>query len=162
MYEVSVEAPGFALYKGKVEVTVGSANTFNAALKVGGKTETIEVTAELEAAKVNVENQTLSSTITAKEVVELPSLTRNPYDFVKTSGNVSEGGYGRAAQGGQGLTMRGAGVSINGQRAASTDLLLDGTENVDLFAAVVGQAVPLDSVQEFSVLTSNFTPQRGH
>jgi len=161
VYEVSVEAPGFALYKGKVEVTVGSAKTFDAALKVGGKTETVEVTADLETAKVNVESQTVSNTVTAKEVVDLPSLTRNPYDFVKTSGNVSEGGYGGPAMGGGGLTLRGAGVSINGQRAASTDLLLDGTENVDLFAAVVGQAVPLDSVQEFSVLTSNFTAEYG-
>jgi len=161
VYEVTVEGPGFAPYKGKVEVTVGSANTFNAALKVGGKTETVEVTADSEVTKVNVENQTISNTITAREVVDLPSLTRNIYDFVKTSGNVSEGGYGGADQGGQGLTMRGAGVSINGQRAASTDLLLDGTENVDLFAAVVGQAVPLDSVQEFSVLTSNFTAEYG-
>jgi outer membrane receptor protein involved in Fe transport len=162
VYEVTIEATGFAAYKGKVEVTVGSTVTFNAALKVGSATEVVEVTAgESEVAKVNTENQTLSNTITAREVVELPSLTRNPYDFVKTSGNVSEGGYGGSAMGGQGLTLRGAGVSINGQRAASTDLLLDGTENVDLFAAVVGQAVPLDSVQEFSVLTNNFTAEYG-
>lgn len=161
LYEVTVEGTGFAPYKGKVEVTVGSTNTFNAALKVAGKTETIEVTADIAAAKVNVENQTISNTVTAREVVDLPSLTRNIYDFVKTSGNVSEGGYGGSAQGGQGLTIRGAGVSINGMRAASTDLLLDGSENVDLFAAQVGQSVPLDSVQEFSVLTSNFTAEYG-
>ncbi len=156
-YEVSVEGPGFATYKGKVEVTVGSTNTFNAALKVGAKTETIEVTADLAASKVNVENQTISNTITAREVIDLPSLTRNIYDFVRTSGNVSEGAYDMAG----GLTARGAGVSINGQRAASTDLLLDGTENVDIFAQGVGQSVPLDSVQEFSVLTSNFTAEYG-
>src|SRR5215472_12174875 len=62
VYEVTVEGPGFAPYKGKVEVTVGSANTFNAALKVGGKTETVEVTADSEVTKVNVENQTISNT----------------------------------------------------------------------------------------------------
>src|SRR5262252_5343560 len=99
VYEVTVEAQGFAQYKGKVEVTVGSAKTFDASLKVGGKTETVEVTAELETAKVNVENQTVSTTISAREVVDLPSLTRNPYDFVRNSGNVSEGGYGNAMGG---------------------------------------------------------------
>src|SRR5208337_5009996 len=58
--------------------------------------------------------------------------------------------------------MRGAmGVSINGQRAASTNILLDGAENVDLFNANVGQQVPLDSVQEFKLSTSNFTADYG-
>jgi hypothetical protein len=157
-YEVTIEAAGFATYRGKVEVTVGSAVAFNAVLKVGTKTEIVEVTAgENEITKVNTENQTLSNTVTAREVVDLPSLTRNIYDFVKTSGNVTEGAYGPQGM----LASRGAGVSINGQRAASTDLLLDGSENVDIFASVVGQSVPLDSVQEFSVLTSNFTAEYG-
>jgi hypothetical protein len=158
IYEVTIEAPGFAMYKGKVEVTVGTGLTFNAAMKVAGTAEVVEVTAgESEVTKVNTENQTLSTTITAREVLDLPSLTRNAYDFVKTSGNVTEGAYGAQGM----LTARGAGVSINGQRAASTDLLLDGAENVDIFNANVGQQVPLDSVQEFSVLTSNFTAEYG-
>ena len=40
-------------------------------------------------------------------------------------------------------SQRGAGYSINGQRSADTDILLDGGENVDLFTATVGQSVPL-------------------
>ncbi len=46
-------------------------------------------------------------------------------------------------------------------RSADTDILLDGGENVDLFTATVGQSVPLDTVQEFSVLTNNFTAEYG-
>ena len=57
--------------------------------------------------------------------------------------------------------MRGAGYAINGMRSASTNILLDGSENVDTFTASVGQTVPLDSVQEFSVLTNNFTAEYG-
>ena len=57
--------------------------------------------------------------------------------------------------------MRGAGYAINGQRSADTDILLDGGENVDLFTATVGQSVPLDSVQEFRVVTSDFTAEYG-
>ena len=53
------------------------------------------------------------------------------------------------------------GYTINGQRSASTDILLDGGQNVDLFTASVGQTVPLDSVQEFSVLTNNFGAEYG-
>ena len=39
--------------------------------------------------------------------------------------------------------------------------LLDGGENVDVFGASVGQTVPLDSVQEFRVITSNYTAEYG-
>jgi hypothetical protein len=56
---------------------------------------------------------------------------------------------------------RGVGYAINGARSADTDILLDGAENVDLFTATVGQSVPLDSVQEFSVLTSNYSAEYG-
>ncbi len=80
-------------------------------------------------------------------------LTRNPYDLVATSGNVSDGDAGQAG--------RGVGFAINGQRSAGTDILLDGGENVDLFTASVGQSVPLDSVAEFRISTSNFTAEYG-
>ncbi len=56
---------------------------------------------------------------------------------------------------------RGTGYSINGQRSASTNMLLDGSDNNDSFTATVGQSVPLDSVQEFSVVSSSFTAEYG-
>jgi len=86
----------------------------------------------------------------------LPTLTRNPYDLVNTSGNVAADDNPDG-----GATYRGVGVAINGQRAASTDILLDGGENVNLFDATTGQRIPLDAVQEFSVLTNNFSAEYG-
>src|SRR6202008_1796734 len=59
------------------------------------------------------------------------------------------------------MTMRGTGFAINGQRSSSTNILLDGGENVDLYTATVGQSVPLDAVQEFRVITSNFSAEYG-
>jgi hypothetical protein len=38
---------------------------------------------------------------------------------------------------------------------------LDGGENVDTFVAQTGQSVPLDSVQEFRIITSNFSAEYG-
>ena len=57
------------------------------------------------------------------------------------------------------MDTRGAGVAINGQRESSTNILLDGASNNDEFSGNIGQQVPLDAVQEFSVLTSNFTAE---
>ena len=146
-----IEAQGFQKYTQRVKVGVGSSNDVSAKLSVTGTSTTVEVTGSAEVAVVNTENQTLSQVITSKQVVELPTLTRNPYDLVATSGNVTEDNN----------SGRGAGYSINGQRSSDTDILLDGGENVDLFTATVGQSVPLDSVQEFSVLTNNFTAEYG-
>ncbi len=87
-------------------------------------------------------------------------LDPNPYDFVAISGNVSSGD--RTANGGdQNTTGRGVGYAINGQRTSGTEVLLDGAENLDLFTATTGQQVPLDSVQEYRVVTNNFDAQYG-
>ncbi len=40
---------------------------------------------------------------------------------------------------------RGAGVAINGQREASTNILLDGAANNDEFGGNIGQQIPLDA-----------------
>jgi outer membrane receptor protein involved in Fe transport len=150
-YDVIVEGSGFAKFTRRVDVTVGSKNEVSAQMSVTGGGTTVEVTAEGGAAQVNTESQTLSSVVTGKQITELPTLTRNPYDLVATSGNVSDAD----------ADNRGAGFAINGQRSASTDILLDGGENVDSFTATVGQQVPLDSVQELRIVTSDFTAEYG-
>src|SRR3974390_1064850 len=151
-YEVTVSASGFESVVRKVDVTVGSTLDASVQLKIGNAATTVEVVGTTDANSVNTENQTMSQTITETQLTELPtSPTRNPYALVATSGNVTEDMQ----------SNRGAGVAINGMRSASTDILLDGAENVDTFTASVGQTVPLDSVQEFSVLTNNFGAEYG-
>jgi outer membrane receptor protein involved in Fe transport len=152
-YDITVEAKGFQKYARRVQVGVGSTNDVSPQLAIGSSETIVEVSGVAEAAAVNTETQTLSETVTAKQLEELPtSPTRNPYALVGTSGNVAEDNSG---------ANRGTGYSINGMRTASTSILLDGAENVDTFTASVGQTIPLDSVQEFSVLTNNFGAEYG-
>jgi hypothetical protein len=150
-YNLTVEHAGFQKYTRQVKVDVGSKVDVSAQLSVTGVSTTVEVTASGETASVNTETQSLSQVVTSQQITDLPTLTRNPYDLVATSGNVTE----------DQMSNRGAGYAINGQRSANTDVLLDGGENVDLFTATVGQSVPLDSVQEFRVVTSDFTAEYG-
>ena len=159
MYEVTVTATGFAQFTSRVEVTVGGVATVDPQLSVGNQTTTIEVVAA-GGVEVNTQNQELSQIINTQQMEQLPSLTRNPYDFVQISGNVS-GGDRTASGFDQNQTNRGAGVNINGQRSSGTEILLDGVENVETFSATVGEQVPLDSVQEFRVVTSDFDAQYG-
>ena len=151
-YEITVSSAGFQSVVRRVDVNVGATLDASVQLKIGNATTTVEVVGTTDANSVNTENQTMSQTITEQQLTELPtSPTRNPYALVGTAGNVTED-----TQSG-----RGAGYAINGMRSASTDILLDGAENVDTFTATVGQTVPLDSVQEFSVLTNNFGAEYG-
>jgi outer membrane receptor protein involved in Fe transport len=151
-YEVTVTANGFESVVRKMDVSLGSTMDGSVRLKVGNATTTVEVVGTSDVNSVNTENQTMSQTITEQQLTELPtSPTRNPYALVATSGNVTEDMQ----------SNRGAGFAINGMRSASTDILLDGSENVDTFTASVGQTIPLDSVQEMTVLTSNFGAEYG-
>ncbi|MGD0415449.1 MAG: carboxypeptidase regulatory-like domain-containing protein [Terriglobales bacterium] len=150
-YEVAITAAGFVTFKRNLTVQVASLTELSARMSVAATGTTVEVSAGAGAVEVETQSSEISQMVSAQQVAELPSLTRNPYDFVATAGNV-------AADPG----MRGAnGAAINGQRSASTDILLDGAENVDLYSATVGQQVPMDAVQEFRVSTSSFTAEYG-
>src|SRR5258705_8540640 len=154
IYELTVTSTGFAKFTSRVEVTVGSSVTIDPQLSVGNQTTTIEVVAA-GGVEVNTQNQELSQIVNTQQMEQLPSLTRNPYDFVEIAGNVS-GGDRTAAMGDQNTTNRGVGFALNGQRTSGTEVLLDGVENVDLFGAGVGEHGPLEAGQEFRVITGDF------
>jgi len=154
-YEVAVSSANFAPYKQNVNVAVGSRNEVSPQMQVAAGSTTVEVVAGGGGTQVETQNSDISTVVGAQQINSLPTLTRNPYDFVGLAGNVAE-------DPGNGFAPRGAnGLNINGQRTASTDIMLDGAENVDLFYAGVGQQVPLDSVQEFRVTTSSFGAEYG-
>jgi hypothetical protein len=160
-YSVKVTNSGFKTYETTVVVTVGTITTVDAKLTVGSTTEVVEVVAGA-ATQVNTETQALSQLIDTQQLAQLPSLTRNPYDFVGLSGNVSNGdNTSTSSASGQELSNRGVGYSMNGQRESGTEILLDGAENVSVFSVGVGNNVPIDSVQEYSVVTNNFGAEYG-
>jgi hypothetical protein len=167
IYNVAVAATGFQPFTGKAEVTVGGHTTLEVKMSLSTQTETVEVVGE-GGATVNTQTQELSQLVGTTQMSQLPSLTRNPYDFVALSGNISSGDLtsnggtpNPTTTVGQSLTSRGVGYSINGQRETGTEILLDGVENVGVFVLNAGQPVPVDSIQEFSVITNNFDSQYG-
>jgi outer membrane receptor protein involved in Fe transport len=160
VYSVTVEASGFAKAEKRAQVTVGTPVTVDFQLALGAAVSTtVEVTGAAGVA-VNTENQTLSTVLDTARILELPTITRNIYSLVATSGMVSEDDPAGGIINGQ-IVGRGAGPAINGLRAASTNVLLDGAANNDEFTASVGQSVPLDAVQEYSIITNQFSAQYG-
>src|ERR1700733_6753892 len=116
VYEISVTAPGFNTLKQQASVTVGSKLGLDLKLEVGKAETVVEVTGVSGAIAVNTESQTITQVLSTQQILELPTLTRNPYALVVTSGNVSE----------DDPTGRGAGVAMNGLRSAGTNILVEG------------------------------------
>lgn len=156
-YQLAAVGANFQEVKRTVEVSVGGRTTENIQLGIAAQQARVEVVAGGAVNEINTVDQQISEVVPERLVQDLPTLNRDPYQLIATVGNVSEGDPSTG-----GTAPRGAGgFNINGQRAASTSILLDGGENVDNYTASVGQGVPLDAVQEFRVQTSNFTAEYG-
>ena len=133
-YQVSVTSSQFKPFTSNVEVTVGGHVTVDAKLSVTTSTTEVQVVAE-GGATVNTQTQELSQVVDTQQLATLPSLTRNPYDFVVLSGNVSNGDNTTdSANSSQNLSSRGVGYAVNGQRESGTEILLDGVENISVFS----------------------------
>jgi outer membrane receptor protein involved in Fe transport len=154
-YSVTAAMTGFNTGTKQVILSVGGVATADMSLTVGANPTTIVVSEQ--AVQVDTETQTMSSVVTTKQISDLPTLTRNPYDLVATASNINPVDPRDVVNG----VSRGLNFNINGMRSASTNILLDGADNNDSFTAALGQPVPLDSVQEFSVVTSSFTAEYG-
>lgn len=161
-YEVSATAKSFTPSLSRVEVTVGGRATLNIKLSVGANTTNVEVIAHGGGVEINTRTQEISQVVDAQQLAQLPSLTRNPYDFIGLTGNVSNSDNTTTnSSSGQNLGGRGVGYSINGQRGSGTEILLDGVENIAVLNFSVGQSIPVDAVQEYSVISNNFTAEYG-
>jgi hypothetical protein len=158
LYQITVNSGSFKPFTAKVQVTVASHITVDVKLSVATATTEIQVVGE-GGDQVNTQSAELSQEISPLEVKELPSLTRNPYDFVAIAGNVSGGDSSQGKS--QNSSSYGVGYSINGQRSSGTEILLDGVENMELFGDSVGFQVPVDAVGEYRILTSNYAPEFG-
>ena len=113
-------------------------------MEVGGTTETVEVQAD--AAQLNLNNANIGSVVHGKQILDLPLQARSALDLIATTGGAA-------------LSPDGTYDVINGNRAGSTVLSLDGVnvnENLtDGFAAVTtAEGFSVDRIEEIRVITA--------
>ncbi len=148
-YRVIVRMFGYrTIVRPGVKLHVQDVIALNFAMQVGSSISS--VTEEEGGPLVQAETAMLSTTVNQQAMTELPSLTRNPYDFVALSPGATPASV-----------SRGIGFAINGQRLESGSFLLDGSDNNEPYDTGPGQIVPLDSVQEYRLMTNNFTAEYG-
>jgi Carboxypeptidase regulatory-like domain/TonB-dependent Receptor Plug Domain len=165
-YEVAISAQGFTsqLRKG-ITLTVGSHQVLDPKMQVGQVSETIQVTAE--APTVELASSTLSAEIDATAVRELPLNGRSWSDLatlqpgvipVQTQASFTDGGH----RGNRGF---GSQTTVAGSRPAQSNYRLDGITINDYTNAgpgsVLGGNLGVDAIQEFSILSSNFSAEYG-
>jgi hypothetical protein len=160
VYNLSVSHPGFAKYtKQSVQVRADAAVTVNITLKTGSATESITVTADT--AQVDVTTGTLSEVIGGASVNELPLNGRNAAALTAEVAGITVAPYAQADQGNTKTFPTAYTISANGTRVGQTNYMLDGGNNVDEYTNVNMPFPMPDSVQEFSIETSNYNAQYG-
>jgi len=154
-YTVTVAAKGFKTYINRdLELTVDQVLRVDVALEVGAETQTITV--EAAAPLVNTEEGRLSGVVTATQVQNMPLNGRNIYQLMQLvpgAVNSTAVNFEQSAGGIQ--------TNINGTRANFNGFLLDGVANKGLSGGSNSQPAP-DFVQEFRVMTNNFSAQYGN
>ncbi len=124
-------------------------------LEVGAASETVTVTGDATQIQDSSTGQQL---IDGRQVVELPLNNRNFIRLVETIPGVSSDLDDESSFG---LTSR-ASISINGLRRNAVNYLVDGVSNTDVGSNITLLSTPtVDSIQEFKVLTSNYTAEIG-
>jgi outer membrane receptor protein involved in Fe transport len=122
------------------------------ALELGQTSESVTVTGAV--AQVDTVGATLKEVVDQKRMTELPLNGRNPVQLVLLVPGVVPG------PGATNLNQN-DGLAINGSRAVSTNYMLDGGDNNDPQQNVPAIVPNPDALEEFSVLTNNFSAEYG-
>jgi outer membrane receptor protein involved in Fe transport len=163
-YEVTVSFSGFSTQvQPSITLTVGAQQVLNFSMQVGQTTETVNVTGE--ATAVQLSTSTLSATVQSTTVRELPLNGRDWASLATLEPGVASVRTQLALDrngGSRGLGMQ---LSIGGNRPSQNSYRLDGVIINDYSNAgpgsVLGQNLGVDAIQEFSVLTSNYSAEYG-
>jgi hypothetical protein len=165
-YEVTVKAVGFSTVVQKgITLTVGAQQALNLSLKVGQVNTTVEVSAA--PPDVQTTSSTIGATVDSTTVRELPLNGRDWTSLATLEPGVSnipnQVGTGFSANKGN----RGFGnqLSNSGHRANENTYRVNGVSINDYSNGSPGGASGLnlgvDGIQEFSVLTSDYTAEYG-
>src|SRR6202047_4672100 len=165
-YEVTASAPGFSTQvESGVTLTVGAVQVLNITMKVGQVSQKVEVTGEAPA--VQLATSDISGVVSQTAVVELPLNGRDWTQLATLQPGVISVGSIQANTGTKDRAHRGYGLqmAISGNRPTQNNYRIDGISVNDYLnggpGSVEGSTLGVDAVQEFSVLTSNYSTEYG-
>jgi len=163
-YTLRVEFQGFqSIERRDVRLQVDEQRELNFTLSPSTLTSQVEVSATEVA--VETTNPSLGQVITSEQVAQLPL---NGRDFVQlatltpgTSQETNPNSFFTSAASSEVAARGSFSLSVGGSRPNATDWLLDGVDNNELTAGGIGIFSSIDDVQEFKVLTYNYSAEYG-
>ncbi len=164
MFTIRVDMAGFKASESKdVRLQVDEQRELDFKLVPASVTTSVEVNATEVA--VETTNPTLGQVITEQQVAELPLNGRNFVQLATlTPGTTQETNPSSFFTQGADSEVAARGVyslSVGGSRPQSTDWLLDNVDNNELTAGGLGTIPSIDAIQEFKVLTYNYSAEYG-
>ena len=156
-YTVTAAAAGFStLTRQGVSLLVDTPATLNLRLEVGQVQSEVQVTAA--GGGINATDATLGNPFDANQLLSLPSEGRNPVELLSLQAGVSYLGTNTdpASDSRSG--------AVNGARSDQTNITVDGLDNNDQLLGTAFTGVlrmPMDSLEEFRVTTSNANADDG-
>jgi len=163
-YDVAIRAKGFATVVSTVILAVGAQQQLNVPMKIGETSQTIQVS--LDAPQIDLTTSTLTGQVESQTILELPLNGRDWTSLATLNPGVNlietQMDYSGSARGNRGF---GAELTISGQRTTNNNYRLDGVSINDYANSgpgnVIGAALGVDAIQEFSVLTGGFSAEYG-
>jgi hypothetical protein len=160
-YSITVEAQGFKTATIQ-SLKVDTATTANANIIVepGAVGESVTVLAD--APLLNTESGTATTTVTERQIQDIPLNNRSVLDLALTAPNVT-GDVGSEDPGVSGdQPVPGFNLNVNGGRSGSTAILADGVNNTGVGLARSVVSFTPETVQEFTVQTSAYSAEFGN
>jgi hypothetical protein len=163
-FTIHVEAQGFAPGEQKdVRLQVDEHRELDFTLQPASVTTSVEVTATQVA--VETSNPTLGQVITSEEVSQLPLNGRNFVQLATltpgTTTSTSPVSFFTNAASSEAATRGSFSLSVGGSREQETDWMLDGNDNNQLDEGGIAIFPDIDDIQEFKVLTYNYSAEYG-
>lgn len=149
-YKVSVKHPGFnTVVTQEKQLQINESVRFDITLTVGAEAQTVTVNAQVSG--VETQNSTIGESVTGEAVKDLPLNGRDVLQLALLQPGVTQAND----------SARGHGFSISGNRTDSVTYLLDGGLNTNLMNNAVVLNPNPDAVDEFRILTSNYSAEYG-
>jgi len=164
MYTLKVQSGGFQTVEQRdVRLQVNESRELNFTLVPASVSEKVEVSATEVA--VETTSPTLGQVITSEQVAELPLNGRNFVQLATltpgTTAETNPNSFFNGAASSEASTRGSFSLSVGGSRAQSTDWLLDGNDNNQLDEGGIAIFSAVDDIQEFKVLTYNYSAEYG-
>jgi hypothetical protein len=164
-YEITASAAGFATQvRTGVPLEVGAQQRLDITLQVGEVAQTVEVTSQTP--QVELESSSISAEVSSTTIRELPLNGRSWTDLAKLQPGVAAIETQHALGVGPERGNRGFGdqITVDGARPQQNNYRLDGisiNDHQNGAGSVIGGNLGVDAIQEFSVLTSNYSAEYG-